>query len=316
MAINAWSFTIPSMESEEPEKDEWENQLWADRHKPIDPNDLCIPSRKVNDVERIIRGSSIYNSHSKLKVLLLTGKTGTGKSTMIKLLAQKMDIQIIEWEAEHRIKNDPDYVSTMERFEDFMHGTILRQTLNQNNRKKMILLDDIPDLTSSLIKDRFHEILTRYILDRHPFFMVITISEATSDSVSSTYNSTETRMTQAHDVLPDSLTDSSFVRNITINPVTAATMKKKLANIIKKEHSSARDSDRDAIIDMAEGDLRIAINHLQFYFPPGRKGSQNPISEEIKMGSNPLTLFHALGKVLYAKRNPDNTLESKPELAN
>jgi DNA polymerase III delta prime subunit len=91
-------------------------------------------------------------------------------------------------------------------------------------------------------------------------------------------------------------------------------MKRKLTHIMKEERSSARDSDRDDIIEMAEGDIRIAINHLQFYFPRGRKGTQDPISDDIMVGSNPLTLFHALGKVLYAKRNPDNTLESKPEV--
>jgi dephospho-CoA kinase len=56
-----------------------------------------------------MRESSIYNANSKTKVLLLTGKTGTGKSTMVRLLAEKMDLQLIEWDAECRFRNDPEY---------------------------------------------------------------------------------------------------------------------------------------------------------------------------------------------------------------
>jgi polynucleotide 5'-kinase involved in rRNA processing len=76
---------------------------------------LCIPSRKVNDVERVMRESSIYNANSKTKVLLLTGKTGTGKSTMVRLLADKLDLQLIEWDAECRVRNDPEYGKKKEK---------------------------------------------------------------------------------------------------------------------------------------------------------------------------------------------------------
>jgi hypothetical protein len=103
----------------------------------------------------------------------------------------------------------------MDRFGSFMQGNILGQSLDCKHRKRMILLDDVPDLTSSVVKDRFYEIMDRCVRGPQPFLMVIVMSDATSNSVSSTYNSVETRITQAHDILPDSLIESPYVRNIT-----------------------------------------------------------------------------------------------------
>lgn len=81
----------------------------------------------------------------------------------------------------------------------------------------------------------------------------------------------------------------------------------------------AKDQLQD-ILDKSDGDIRAAINNVQFYavrtlHPSARRKvtsiKSNVVPFDEKIG--PLDLFHAVGKVLYAKRNPDGTLESKPE---
>lgn len=96
-------------------------------------------------------------------------------------------------------------------------------------------------------------------------------------------------------------------------------MVKVLKHIISEEHATVQKEQLDQLIEKSDGDIRAAINNLQFdsvhfskskrKIPTKKSTDKAPFDE--KMG--PLSLFHALGKVLYAKRNPNGTYESKPE---
>lgn len=90
---------------------------------------------------------------------------------------------------------------------------------------------------------------------------------------------------------------------------------------MNSEHATLPKNQLQDILDQSDGDIRAAINNVQFYairslYPSSKRKSSssrqsNVVPFDEKIG--PLDLFHAVGKVLYAKRNPDGTLESKPE---
>lgn len=96
-------------------------------------------------------------------------------------------------------------------------------------------------------------------------------------------------------------------------------MTKALKSILSQEHVTVPKEHLDDIIEKSDGDIRAAINTLQFDSihsrkarrVPSKKKSANKAPFDDKTG--PLTLFHAIGKVLYAKRNPNGTYESLPE---
>jgi replication-associated recombination protein RarA len=102
-------------------------------------------------------------------------------------------------------------------------------------------------------------------------------------------------------------------------------MTKILNNIVSCEGVLIKTSEISDLVEKSNGDVRSAINNLQFY---DKKSSRTPKKHPKKLKSlentnvkpfdeqiGPLDLFHALGKVLYAKRNPDGSYESKPDVS-
>lgn len=94
-------------------------------------------------------------------------------------------------------------------------------------------------------------------------------------------------------------------------------MKKVLKNIIQKERLRINDNKLEEIIEISHGDIRNAINTLQFLSPRSiatkKLKTSNPTHFDDHIGN--LSLFHAVGKVIYAKREPDGTFKSKPEVS-
>lgn len=104
-------------------------------------------------------------------------------------------------------------------------------------------------------------------------------------------------------------------------PVTQINMLKILSSIKNAEGLSIPQPYLNNLVQDSNGDIRSAINGLQFISNQVRKeratttkASSSKVVEFDKHVSK-LSLFHAVGKVLYAKRNTDQTLESKPDVS-
>lgn len=109
-------------------------------------------------------------------------------------------------------------------------------------------------------------------------------------------------------------------------PVVKLNMTKILNHIVSCEYVRIKSSEINDLVEKSNGDVRSAINNLQFYDKKSNQATKQqpkkirslennnvkPFDEQI----GPLDLFHALGKVLYAKRNPDGSYESKPDVIN
>lgn len=97
-------------------------------------------------------------------------------------------------------------------------------------------------------------------------------------------------------------------------------MIKILSNIKNQEGMSISHDRLDALVEDSNGDIRSAINALQFFSNANkRKRLSAPTKStgiiDFDKHTSKLPLFHAVGKVLYAKRNPDKTFESKPDVS-
>ncbi|KAG0745053.1 hypothetical protein G6F57_009109 [Rhizopus arrhizus] len=274
-------------------------KLWTDLYSPKLENDIAVRPARVKEVKMAIDNSSIGHQKGPTKILFLTGPSGCGKSTLIRLVCQSMNYQIIEWIHSTPMSDDGfNSVSNMTRFEQFLNQSIRTSALNDDTcSKKVILVDDIPDLTTDSVKAQFHSILHACAEISLPFLIVFITSD--SWTISTTHQKNyDTRLTSIRDLIPSELSDDRRIHTI-------------------DEMIGVSKDKLDEIVELSHGDLRSAINMLQFYSTPSRtndrKRKRDGISTLFDKVTGPLPLFHAAGKVLYAKRDLEGNYESKPE---
>ncbi|KAI9304902.1 Rad17 cell cycle checkpoint protein-domain-containing protein [Cunninghamella echinulata] len=315
--------------------------LWNEKYTPSTIDELAIRKQKLTELQQFLASSAISSNRGQYKLLILTGPTGCGKSTSIRVLANSLDYDIIEWSNNPQVSHsgfyDPDYEPTMTKFSHFLKRSIETISLNthdrQQHRPKIILLDDLPDLTTTTIKHEFQSILKSYIASNYRFLLIIVLSDTqiSNSNRSKAYYQMETQLTNISDILTHDIKTSGKCAVIEFNPVTKANLKKAMNRVLNQEArysnvslSSERIND---IIEQCHGDIRCAINTMQFHCTPSRSllpqkrkknrsnnnnNQQSISSSNIHCRENPLTFYHAIGKVLYAKREESGALESKP----
>ncbi|CAN0261961.1 unnamed protein product, partial [Ectocarpus sp. 13 AM-2016] len=77
-----------------------EDQLWPDKHRPRDISCLAVHSKKVDEVRHwmSLALTARPGNEEACRVLALVGPPGSAKSTMVRLLAQDMDVELAEWQ--------------------------------------------------------------------------------------------------------------------------------------------------------------------------------------------------------------------------
>ncbi|CAO0797710.1 unnamed protein product [Mucor circinelloides] len=320
--MDEWSFTLPDSPSQRSTKrrrststEEPQNYLWVDQYEPKSVTDVCVRAEKVKELQNAIEFSSIGAGQGHTKVLLLSGQCGIGKSTLVRLLCKSMDYDILEWT---NPSNDYDPTSThthtMTLFGRFLSSCILK-----GSRRQIIFVDDMPDITTEEVKRHLHSILKHIVYSPAKFLLIMVVTDAWMESSSVSYKNYDSKLNRSIDIIPAELNTDSRVRQIKFNPVAKTNMNKALKRILSQEHVVVPKEHLDEIIEKSDGDLRAAINNLQFDSIHSRKARKTPSKKKstdkppFDDKTGPLTLFHALGKVLYAKRNPNGTYESKPE---
>ncbi|KAL9548638.1 hypothetical protein MBANPS3_005593 [Mucor bainieri] len=314
------NFILPDSPSQRSNKrrrsistEESQSYLWADQYAPTSVADVCVRADKVKELRGAIESSAIGVRQGHYKLLLLSGQSGIGKSTLVRLLCKSMNYDILEW---INPSNDYDptelHTHTMTLFSEFLKSSILR-----GPRRQIILVDDMPDITTEQIKRQLHSILKHIVCSPANFLLIMVATDAWMESLS--YKDYDSKLNRSIDIIPTELNADLRVKHIKFNPVNKTNMNKVLKNILSQEHAHVSKDYLAEIIEKSDGDVRAAINALQFDTIHSRKARKvpNKTNPENKAPfddkTGPLTLFHAVGKVLYAKRNPDGTYESKPE---
>lgn len=139
-----------------------------------------MTSGTVKKLKKAFEQSALQKGETKL--LVLTGPTGSGKSTLLKLLCKGYGYEIAEWFTPDRSWSaDQQMGGHIQVFKKFMlEATYLNtlDSLERPNKGKVILLDDLPDLTTDTVKTEFYSILQQCLSVQHKFLIVIIATDA------------------------------------------------------------------------------------------------------------------------------------------
>ena len=240
------------------------NDMWTDQYAPTEVSELCVAPKKVKQVQEWLEDGAGG-------MMILVGSPGIGKSTVAKLVCNKV----------HEWVEEPACVSPIQSFTSFLHQSMYL------NPETTVLLDDLPYLHTKEMKQSFRQALGDHVQLCHR--KTIWIYSDTKGG--------QHRPQELESLLdPSILHHSGRVKILQIHPVTNAKMKKLLQNVCKANRVRLPD------VSAFNGDLRHALLSLQFS------------SSTDGLRDSRLSPFHALGKLLYAKRVSSDATNRRPPL--
>ncbi|KAF9481743.1 Rad17-domain-containing protein [Pholiota conissans] len=339
-----------------------DDSLWVDLYEPSSEAELAVHVKKVEDVRRWLSEAFDGGPSGKLtkyrRILAMTGSAGTGKTSTLRILAREMGFEILEWRnsiAEPiSVDGDrlDDYEGLFTKFEAFLTrastcNNVFSGSSNnsQASTKRVILLEDLPNIFHTDTQTRFHEALTSLVtssLSSPPTPLVVIISDAGMRGEASDERRAEgggwgkdkAQVLDVRTVLSKDLLGGPYVTEIGFNPIAPTLMRKALQAIVNRHFTSKSTSSMaglapskevlDLIVESSNGDIRSAIMALQFACIveiPGQKRKNAKkgtsfVMEAITRREQSLALFHLIGKVLYNKRknDPPNASASAKDL--
>lgn len=296
--------------AEQPQK-----QLWAVKHNPKVSADLAVAPKKVKEISSWMQKQSDSGTS---KLLLLVGSPGIGKSATVHCLAAELGLEVHEWTESYYDYNmsasSINQHSPLNAFEQFLQQTrtgfasLPQLEPTRRGRKKsrgaIILLDELPHLHGPDAAERFRAILQTHVHQTAVRTVLI-------------YSDTAEGRAQPSDlerlVEPHTLYDASSAAGCKIMQLHAPT-KTKFVKVLQQIASAERGRISllyaEELYDRCGGDLRSAITTLQYELigdtgtttSGGRKRLPNERETAPLLRDAKLSSFHALGKLLYAKR--------------
>ncbi|KAF7973610.1 hypothetical protein HWV62_14780 [Athelia sp. TMB] len=348
-----------------------DNRLWVDIYQPTTEEDLAVHKKKVEDVRRWFLEAFEGGPSGKLKkyrrILALTGPAGTAKTATLHVLARELGFEVLEWRngvhiSETRSYDDAesegaytgDNETLFAKFEAFLtrasacsslfsasaSASHSSQPASTGARRRVILLEDLPNILHARTQEQFHETLTAMCTagssstatNLVPIVIVIsdagTRGEARDELVASGggWGGGKEVVLDVRSVL-GGLLGSQWVTQIAFNPIAPTLLKRALQALLSTHFSSSQATQPskevvDIVVSSSNGDIRSAINALQFASIPApfststkrKKGDGKDkrvkrdakvVLEAVTRRESSLALFHLMGKVLYNKRKGD-----------
>eukprot|EP01083_Nonionella_stella_P191255 708052_1 len=308
-----------------------EDAMWVDKYEPATESELCVHRSKVQHVKDWLQNSSTLLRLNRpcSKMLILIGPSGCGKTSIVRSLASDLGFRILTWSDEAnqwfpRQAGDTftqdsisiPYRSQLARFQAFLNSTQRKTSLfsGKQNLVDLVVLEDLPYAGKPEYRRKLQGIIRNFLNNSRRLAILMLTDDDGSNLVK---------------VLDSDILNDSRVSQISCNPISVSGIIKALNRIIENEEVDFPAEKFAAIANNCKGDLRNAIHTLQFECEPrptpptntkkrkrsrkSGKVSFKKVKELAGVGTDkvlgPLSarddtfsLFHSLGKILYAKR--------------
>lgn len=338
---------------------------WSERFGPRNLDELVVHKKKVADVKKWLE--DVIAGRLRQRLLILKGPAGSAKTTTLRLLANDMGVEVLEW------KNPANniasgLVSASAKFDEFLgragkfgaldmedepSPTPTSTPLNDNG-KRLMLVEEFPNTfsRSSSALSSFRSSLLSYLATHVPSLSMFTphskkepikpVVLVISETLLTTTSASADSFT-AHRLLGPEILRHPGVNVIEFNAVAPTLLAKALEIIVQKEaRKSGRKKTPGPLVlqRLGEiGDVRSAISSLEFLclkgdqeadwgaqvaFNKKKKPAKGSIGmtkgeadslELISQREASLGIFHAVGKVVYNKRDAapvDDDVENLP----
>ncbi|WFD01156.1 RFC checkpoint protein Rad17 [Malassezia yamatoensis] len=259
---------------------------------------------------------------------------GVGKSATVHALADEhqLDYDVLEWDNKEAYVGAGEWQSAIDRFSAFLFQAQRYPKLPlqprsaqrshndvRRNRRKVILLEDLPNVMHEATRYQFQDILEHAMnqASNVPIVMIVsdTVSRTYDDddvgyvTSSSNWKSRQETRYDVHTILSKQVRMHAAYAEIRFNPLTARMIQQQL-----KQRADAMGVSRAELQSISEnsmGDWRGAETSLEWLrVGSARLGSKRKAIPEadnvsVEMRTTAMDLFHAVGRVLYNKRAED-----------
>ncbi|RKP14651.1 Rad17 cell cycle checkpoint protein-domain-containing protein [Piptocephalis cylindrospora] len=307
---------------------------WTEKHTPKIMDDLAVHKAKVAEVFEAVMNLRDSTPDSP-QILVLSGPAGTGKTRILMM-------DVVEWSNPsfttpfsrvHRQEYGPGWARS---FQDFLlRGSRLPSlhlvpTSSLAPRKaisggKLLLVEDLPSLTTATSRRAFHTSISSYLYSAassfpgshnpcYPLVLVVTDSTQSSGPLSASSLAEEESKNMSsmhlHQIIPLDILSHPSCKHVRFNPVAPGLMSRALKYISEAENLSLPSCAITSIVSSSSGDLRAAINTLQFDSvgyseeKKGKKGHgfrSTAVAFSSSLSSSSVHFHHALGRVFYKK---------------
>lgn len=286
-----------------------------DQYVPKKREDLAVQPRKLEELNGVLK--KLLQNTDNEKFCLLTGPTGCGKTSSLRVVCKSLNIKVIEWITPLDLITPYDEInlefgrihqSQIEIFECFLiratrYGNVLQ--LNQNSGRKIILVKDFPNLFI-YNPSCFHDVMQKMI-----YRCLTPVVFVCSD------------INICRNLFPDNLKVKLKIQEVKFNPIVQTALSKPLNKIVqneKKLNPGISMPSNDVVLDICQscdGDIRSAVLKLNFTLANPSKSFSNtrPVtykksrckkkSETVELDKDKkIDLFHGIGRVLYPKKQP------------
>lgn len=265
---------------------------WPLKYKPRNLQEIAMHPAKLDEIKTVL------DPFSDTRILVLSGPSGSSKSTAVRLIAESRGQNLLEYNAPEASVGSTSLINT---FSEFLLGAAMH-----DRGRTLVLVADLPSIFHENTRAAFEESLLQWSKGPHQPIVAITLTEI---EVSAKF-SDAIIVPRIFGSLIEGASTSKEVVWIKTNPLSPTILQKQIQFVAIKEGLNCPKSLIKSIAQC--GDIRSALNGLEFHSKTLGDSDTQTQCDALGVRGSPTQLFYAIGKVVWTsskKRSLEESLE-------